>query len=100
MKNRTMKIISDLGGHQRVAERLGVTRQTINNWIRQGFIPERRHIPLRDMAKEVGVSVRLEDFYSSDELANESSEALAAAEKAIDAIQSALAEVNRLRGLV
>ena len=56
------EFIGRLGGHVKVADRLGITRQAVYLWEKTGHIPWRHHLELETWAKELGIGVRVADI--------------------------------------
>lgn len=72
MHNIAENIISKFGGHQRIADILGLDVSRIYRWTypkerggTEGIIPARHQQVLLNKAEEVGVDLRPQDFFEA-----------------------------------
>lgn len=98
MTNNTIKIIERLGGQSAVARHLNISKQAVDQWIRVGYVPEKWHMALLELADNSGAVVALADFYADDRGARTPAGQIL--NQARDALQTALDAVDKLRGMV
>jgi hypothetical protein len=56
------RVIDTFGGLTPLARALGFPVSTVQGWKERGEIPQRHWLPIMNVAKEAGISLKLEDF--------------------------------------
>lgn len=54
------KLIQDLGGDSALSKRLGCTSENLWHWKKKGSIPYKWHLPLAEMARDLGLQYTVE----------------------------------------